>query len=94
MISQYLTIISSLATPVIEEARLIEAKKLAQVAQLAGDMSHDIKNLLMPVLCGAEVLKDELDELFGKIVRSRFASVGEKSCAMPRGAEYGSRGRS
>lgn len=62
-----LTIISSLATPVIEEARLFEAKKLAQVAQLAGDMSHDIKNLLMPVLCGADVLKDELDELFGRL---------------------------
>ena len=62
-----LTVISSLATPVIEEARLFEAKKLAEVAQLAGDMSHDIKNLLMPVLCGAGVLKDELDELFGKL---------------------------
>jgi signal transduction histidine kinase len=62
-----LTMISSLATPVIEEARLFEAKKLAEVAQLAGDMSHDIKNLLMPVLCGAGVLKDELDELFGKL---------------------------
>jgi signal transduction histidine kinase len=61
------TMISSLATPVIEEARLFEAKKLAQVAKLAGDMSHDIKNLLMPVLCGAQVLKDELDELFEKL---------------------------
>ena len=61
-----LTMISSLATPAIEEARLLEAKKLAEVAQLAGDMSHDIKNLLMPVLCGAELLKDELDELFEK----------------------------
>ena len=61
-----LTMISSLATPAIEEARLFEAKKLAEVAQLAGDMSHDIKNLLMPVLCGAELLKDELNELFEK----------------------------
>ena len=61
-----LTMISSLATPAIEEARLLEAKKLAEVAQLAGDMSHDIKNLLMPVLCGAELLKDELNELFEK----------------------------
>jgi signal transduction histidine kinase len=61
-----LTMISSLATPAIEEARLFEAKKLAEVAQMAGDMSHDIKNLLMPVLCGAELLKDELDELFEK----------------------------
>ena len=61
-----LTMISSLATPAIEEARLFEAKKLAEVAQMAGDMSHDIKNLLMPVLCGAELLKDELDELYEK----------------------------
>lgn len=76
-----LTIISSLATPVIEEARLIEAKKLAQVAQLAGDMSHDIKNLLMPVLCGAEVLKDELDELFGRL-SDRDSPQSEKSRAL------------
>lgn len=61
-----LTMISSLATPAIEEARLFEAKKLAEVAQMAGDMSHDIKNLLMPVLCGAELLKEELDELYEK----------------------------
>jgi signal transduction histidine kinase len=61
-----LTMISSLATPAIEDARLFEAKKLAEVAQMAGDMSHDIKNLLMPVLCGAQLLKDELDELYEK----------------------------
>lgn len=76
-----LTIISSLATPVIEEARLIEAKKLAQVAQLAGDMSHDIKNLLMPVLCGAGILKDELDELFGRL-SDRDSPQSEKSRAL------------
>src|SRR6476620_621641 len=61
-----MTMLSSLATPAIEEARLLEAKTLAEVAQMAGDMSHDIKNLLMPVLCGAELLKEELDELYGK----------------------------
>jgi signal transduction histidine kinase len=76
-----LTVISSLATPVIEEARLFEATKLAQVAQLAGDMSHDIKNLLMPVLCGAEVLKDELDELFGKL-SDRDSPQSKKSRAL------------
>ncbi|HKY73515.1 MAG TPA: GAF domain-containing sensor histidine kinase [Nitrospira sp.] len=75
------TIISSLATPVIEEARLFEAKKLAQVAQLAGDMSHDIKNLLMPVLCGAEVLKDELDELFERL-SDRDSPQSKKSRAL------------
>ena len=76
-----LTIISSLATPVIEEARLVEAKKLAQVAQLAGDMSHDIKNLLMPVLCGADVLKDELDELFERL-SDRDSPQSKKSHAL------------
>jgi signal transduction histidine kinase len=76
-----LTIISSLATPPIEEARLFEAKKLAEVAELAGDMSHDIKNLLMPVLCGAGVLEDELDELFGKL-SNRDSPQSEKSRAL------------
>jgi signal transduction histidine kinase len=76
-----LTMISSLATPAIEEARLFEAKKLAEVAQLASDMSHDIKNLLMPVLCGAELLKDELDELFEKW-SIRKTSQSEKSRAL------------
>lgn len=75
------TIISSLATPVIEEARLFEAKKLAQVAKLAGDMSHDIKNLLMPVLCGAELLKDELDELFERL-SDRDSTQSKKSRAL------------
>jgi signal transduction histidine kinase len=72
-----LTMISSLATPVIEEARLFEAKKLAEVAQMAGDMSHDIKNLLMPILCGADVLKDELAELFGKLSNRDVPHLGK-----------------
>ena len=76
-----LTMISSLATPAIEEARLFEAKKLAEVAQMAGEMSHDIKNLLMPVLCGAELLKDELEELFEKW-SIRKTPESEKSRAM------------
>ena len=76
-----LTMISSLATPAIEEARLLEAKKLAEVAQMAGDMSHDIKNLLMPVLCGAELLKDELDELYEKW-SIRKTDQSEKSRAL------------
>jgi len=76
-----LTLISSLATPAIEQARLLEATKLAEVAQLAGDMSHDIKNLLMPVLCGAGVLNDELEELFGKLP-DQDSPQSEKSRAL------------
>jgi signal transduction histidine kinase len=44
-------------------------------------MSHDIKNLLMPVLCGADVLKDELDELFERL-SDRDSPQSKKSHAL------------
>jgi len=42
---------------------LVEAAKLAEVAQLMGDITHDIKNLLMPIVCGAGILQTEINEL-------------------------------
>ena len=47
----------------IEHTRLVEAAKLAEVAQMMGDITHDIKNLLMPVVCGAGILQAEINEL-------------------------------
>lgn len=58
-----LTIISALAAVAIEHTRLVEAAKLAEVAQMMGDITHDIKNLLMPVVCGAGILQTEINEL-------------------------------
>ena len=58
-----LTIISALAAVAIEHTRLVEAAKLAEVAQMMGDIGHDIKNLLMPVVCGAGILQAEINEL-------------------------------
>ena len=58
-----LTIISALAAVAIEHTRLVEAAKLAEVAQMMGDIAHDIKNLLMPVVCGAGILQTEINEL-------------------------------
>ena len=43
-----LTIISAIAADQIEKARLHEEARLAEVARLLGDISHDVKNLLMP----------------------------------------------
>ena len=45
-------------------ARLLEEAKLAEVTRVLGDIGHDIKNMLMPVLNGAWLLQDELNELF------------------------------
>jgi signal transduction histidine kinase len=58
-----LAIISALAAVAIEHTRLVEAAKLAEVAQMMGDIAHDIKNLLMPVVCGAGILQTEINEL-------------------------------
>jgi signal transduction histidine kinase len=63
-----LTIVSALAAQAIEQARLFESAKLAEVARLLGDIGHDIKNLLTPVIAGAEFLQTELNKLFGSMV--------------------------
>lgn len=57
-----LTIISAVAATSIEQARLFEENKLAEVARLLGDIGHDIKNLLMPVLCGIGLLEGEISD--------------------------------
>lgn len=62
-----LTIISAIAADQIEKARLHEEARLAEVARLLGDISHDVKNLLMPVVCGAGLLNSELSELFATL---------------------------
>jgi len=66
-----LTIMSAIAASSIEQARLYEEAKLAVVALMLGDIGHDIKNMLMPVLSGADLLKDELDEQFPTLIRQK-----------------------
>lgn len=62
-----LTIISALAAQAIEQARLFESAKLAEVAQLLGDIGHDIKNMLTPLIAGTEFLQTEINKLFGSM---------------------------
>jgi signal transduction histidine kinase len=62
-----LSIVSALAATAIEQARFYHEAKLAEVVRLLGDISHDIKNLLMPVVCGAGLLDSELKDLFQTI---------------------------
>ncbi len=51
----------------IEQARLFQEAKLAEVARILGNISHDVKNLLMPVLCGTSLLKEEINEVFADL---------------------------
>jgi signal transduction histidine kinase len=66
-----LTIVSALAASSIEQARLYREAKLAVIVRMLGDIGHDIKNMLMPVLSGAHLLKDELDEQFPHLLQAK-----------------------
>src|SRR2546427_624522 len=59
-----LTMLSAFAALAIEQARLFEEAKKAEVVGLLGDIGHDLKNLLQPVVSGTWLLQTELDEHF------------------------------
>ena len=49
------------------KTKLEKETQLAEVARSLGDVGHDIKNMLMPILNGAWLLQDELSEHFKKL---------------------------
>ena len=59
-------------------AQLLEEAKLAEVTRILGDIGHDIKNMLMPVLSGADLIKDELDDLLPGVIQEQVK--GAESC--------------
>ena len=77
-----LTIISDLAAVAIEHTSLVEAAKLAEVAKMMGDITHDIKNLLMPVVCGTGILQTEINELLDHLpeIDINRAKASRKLC--------------
>ncbi len=77
-----LSVVSAIAASSIEQARLHHEAKLAEVVRLLGDISHDIKNLLMPVFTGAGLLEGEIRDLYeGLPDKNRTkAEAGYKMC--------------
>lgn len=64
------------------EVRLAQEAKLAEVARSLGDVSHDIKNLLMPIVTGAELLQSELRTVFDRLPETerRQGEASHKLC--------------
>ena len=67
-----LQIITAFAALAIQQAKQFEDAKKAEVVTLLGDIGHDLKNLLTPVCSGLELLKGEINELFGGMSPEEF----------------------
>lgn len=62
-----LTIIAALSAAAIEQARLFEETKLAQMVRLLAEIGHDVSNLLTPVICGVGLLEASLADFFNSL---------------------------
>jgi signal transduction histidine kinase len=59
-----LQVLSAQAASAIETARLHEQAKLAEVINLIGDISHDVKNMVTPVVTGAQTLEFMVEQMW------------------------------
>jgi signal transduction histidine kinase len=64
-------IMAVLAATAIENARLYEALRLAVITKMLGDISHDIKNMLTPVMTTAETLQLMFNEFISEFEKLR-----------------------
>jgi len=64
-------------------AKALERKELSgEVTRLLGDISHDIKNLLQPVVSGTWLLESEINDIFHRLpeVEALKAEASHKLC--------------
>jgi signal transduction histidine kinase len=57
------------------EARLVEEQRLAEVARVLGDIGHDLKNMLMPIVTGAGLLEEELSQCFSRLPQPAVSEI-------------------
>lgn len=79
---QILEILGTQAGSVIENARLYDEARRASVINLIGDISHDVKNLLTPVVTGTQTLEMMMDSMFEDFDRAVSAVSAEHRDAL------------
>jgi len=79
---EILEILGSQAASAMETSRLHEEARRAQVLNLVGDISHDVKNLLTPVVTGTQTLEimidamvEDVDKLLPTLTEEEQAAV-------------------
>ncbi len=63
--------------------QLIQESKLAEIARLIGDIGHDIKNMMMPIVTGVSLLEEEILQALDKLpeASSREVAASKKLAA-------------
>jgi len=61
---EVLQVMAAQASAAIENARLMQEARKAEIINVIGDISHDIKNMLTPIQSGVWTLEPMLDEMF------------------------------
>ena len=60
-------------------ADLLEEIKVAEVTRWLGDIGHDVKNMLMPVLTGVDLLREEVQDILGRLAAGGEGAQAEAS---------------
>src|SRR5262245_58227013 len=55
--------------------QLAEEAKFAEIARLLGDIGHDVKNMMMPIVMGVDLLDCELDDLLKSLAHSHGKTI-------------------
>ncbi|MCC6764069.1 MAG: GAF domain-containing sensor histidine kinase [Deltaproteobacteria bacterium] len=64
---EVLEIVASVAAAAIETAELAREAQAAAIAHAVGDLSHDIKNKVAPIVTGVQALRADLDAMFAAL---------------------------
>ena len=65
------------------EVKLARETKLAEISRSLGDISHDMKNLTMPIITGTGLLREEIADLLHMLPdqAKHKANASQKTCA-------------
>jgi signal transduction histidine kinase len=77
-----LEVISSQAASAIETARLHAESRRAGVVNLIGDISHDVKNMLTPVVTGTQTLEIMMDSMYEDLDRALLTMNAEEQAGV------------
>jgi len=71
---EVIQVMAAQASASIDNARLVQEARKAEIVNVIGDISHDIKNMLTPIQSGVWTLEPMLDEMFRALDKIRDSS--------------------